>query len=89
MKTITVRDPEWHHLKTWPPYFQMILDGSKTFELRKNDRDFQEGDYLVLKEYLPDEERYTGRVIVRKVGSVIYGQWGLEEGMCAMSLLQI
>lgn len=87
MRTITTREPKWHHLKTWPPYFQMILDGSKTFDLRENDRDFQEGDYLVLEEYLPDEERYTDRVTIRRVGVVVYEQWGLGKNVCAMSLI--
>ncbi len=88
MRTITIREPKWHHLKTWPPYFQMILDGQKTFELRKNDRDFKEGDYLILQEYLQENKFYTGRVVVRKVGVVIHGRWGLAEDVCAMSLLQ-
>lgn len=89
MRTITAREPKWHHLKTWPPYFQMILDGLKTFELRENDRDFQEGDFLVLEEYLPDEKSYTSRVVVHKVGVAVHGQWGLAKDVCAMSLLQI
>ncbi len=81
--------PKYHRLKTWPPYFQWTLDGEKTFDLRKDDRSFQKGDYLVLEEWLPGEEKYTGRVIVREVGSVIYGAWGLEPGICAMSLLSV
>lgn len=81
------KTPRYHRLKTWPPFFQWVLDGEKTFDLRKNDRDFKEGDYLVLEEYLPDIEQYTGRVLVRKVGVTIYGKWGLESDVCAMSLL--
>lgn len=79
--------PKYHRLKTWPPYFQWMLDGQKTFELRKNDRGFEQGDHLVLEEWLPGEKEYTGRVLVRKVGVVVYGAWGLEEDTCAMSLL--
>lgn len=79
--------PKYIRVKTWPPYFQMILDGSKTFDLRKNDKDFKEGDYLVSEEWLPDTKEYTGRVVVRLIGIVIYGEWGLEPDVCAMSLL--
>ena len=49
-----------HELKTWPKYFNMVNLGLKTFELRKDDRRFELGDTLVLKEYLPDEEQFTG-----------------------------
>jgi len=56
-----------HELKTWPKYFSMVELGLKTFELRKEDRGFELGDTLVLKEYLPYAKKYTGnelRVIV-------------------------
>lgn len=42
-----------HELKTLPVYFDAVLRGDKTFEVRKNDRDFQTGDVLVLREYDP------------------------------------
>lgn len=77
----------YHHLKTWPPFFQQIIDGEKTFELRRNDRGFKTGDYLVLEEYQPDGKIYTGRILVRKIGAIVEGDWGLESGVCAMSLL--
>lgn len=49
-----------HELKTEPPYFQAVLDGRKRFEIRKNDRGFEEGDKLLLKEYQLGV-MYTGR----------------------------
>lgn len=42
-----------HSLKTLPVYFAAVLRGDKTFEVRKNDRDFQTGDTLILREYDP------------------------------------
>lgn len=42
-----------HELKIWPQYFSRVIDGSKTFEVRKNDRGFQPGDEVVLREYDP------------------------------------
>jgi hypothetical protein len=45
-----------HELKIWPQYFCRVLDGSKTFEVRKNDRGFQPGDHVVLHEYDPNIE---------------------------------
>lgn len=40
-----------HVLKVVSPYFDALADGTKTFEVRKNDRAFQRGDVLILWEY--------------------------------------
>lgn len=51
-----------HELKCWPQFYQPTTDGYKTFELRRADRDFEEGDILLLREWDPDsQEGYTGR----------------------------
>jgi hypothetical protein len=50
-----------HELKTWPVFYEKIIDGSKSFEVRNNDRNFQVNDILFLREYDPDAEDYTGR----------------------------
>ena len=42
-----------HKLKTLPEFFKAIQKGEKTFELRKNDRDFKKGDVLILMEFIP------------------------------------
>lgn len=42
-----------HELKIRPEFLQRIKSGTKTFEIRKNDRDFQVGDTLLLKEFDP------------------------------------
>lgn len=48
-------------LKTLPKYFTASWAGVKTFEIRKNDRDFELHDEIVLEEH--DGENYTGREI--------------------------
>lgn len=50
-----------HRLKTWPVYFSKLLTGNKTFELRKNDRDFKVGDILVLEEFASETKEFSGR----------------------------
>lgn len=42
-----------HELKTWPEFFGPILKGEKTFEIRANDRKFNVGDVLILREFRP------------------------------------
>lgn len=49
-----------HELKIWPQYYCRVADGSKTFEIRKNDRGFQPGDKVVLKEYDPTPVERSG-----------------------------
>lgn len=56
--------------KILPEYFQLILDGKKTFELRLNDFDIEEGDVLILKEWDKNSGVYTGREIEKTVGHV-------------------
>lgn len=48
-----------HELKIKPEFFEDCACGRKTFEVRRNDRPFEIGDYLALNEW--DGENYTGR----------------------------
>lgn len=72
------RPPQAHSLKCWPRYFDMLWFGTKHAEVRLNDRDYQPGDYLCLREYdqsricrpTTDADAYSGRWIVCKVSSV-------------------
>ena len=62
-----------HYLKTWPEYFAAIEAGRKTFEVRRGDRDFAVGDVLVLEEYDPATQKYSGRIAVVCVTYVFRG----------------
>ena len=48
-----------HILKLNDRYFDAVANGIKTFEIRKNDRDYKVGDTLVLKEVNDDGRRLT------------------------------
>lgn len=39
-----------HTLKILSRYFSRVADGTKNFEIRLNDRDFQAGDKVILQE---------------------------------------
>lgn len=80
-----------HDLKTRPEYFVAILDGRKTFELRRNDRDFRVGDRLVLREWVDPLVGYTGRVETRRVAYKLpmdgYAHFtGLDLGYAVLAL---
>ena len=78
-----------HELKILPQYFQAVWDGIKTFELRKDDRDYQPGDILVLKEW--DGEKYTGSALCAKVTYILQNaeRYGLESGYVIMGIRRI
>ncbi len=82
-----------HKLKTWPPHYKAVANNTKKFELRKNDRGFQTGDILVLREYLPLQRKYTGCQKRFKVTYILHSlegfprdELGLKHGYCIMSI---
>lgn len=56
-----------HELKCLPEYFVHVASGDKTFEIRKNDRNFEVGDRLRIREWEPNVPDYTGRECIRVV----------------------
>ena len=62
-----------HVLKIWPEYFQPVITGAKTMELRSEaDRTFAVGDTLLLREYMPDSSPpYTGRTFAVVVTHIV------------------
>lgn len=81
-----------HDLKVWPEYYEAIEADLKPFEIRKNDRDYQVGDVLRLREYSPGPDEYTGRETRRRVVYMLDGDhpmgfaFGLRAGFVAMAL---
>lgn len=76
-----------HVLKAWPACFRAVVEGQKPFELRKNDRGFRAGDRLLLREYVPADDVYTGRSALVEVISVLSGPaFGLIDGFVAMGI---
>lgn len=51
---------EKHVLKILPEYFEAVALGKKPFEIRKNDRNYQVGDQVILHEYIPNHG-FTGQ----------------------------
>jgi len=76
-----------HDLKIWPEYFIAILVGSKTFEIRNNDRNFRVRDILHLQEWDPKTEKYTGQAMKMKVTFVMNMTLFGIENLVAMSII--
>ena len=76
-----------HELKTWPGSFQAVWDGDKTAEFRLDDRGFEVGDTLVLKEWGPIKKEYSGRIICAIITHILRGPgFGFPKGYAMLSL---
>lgn len=77
-----------HDLKSFPTQFQPVIDRTKLFEIRKNDRDYQPGDTVTLHEYEYNHgDQYTGRIISGRIGHIdTYAQ---NPGYVVFSLLNL
>ena len=58
-----------HNLKIAPEFFKDVVNGSKMFEVRFNDRGFKVGDILILEEF--DDKGYTGKLIACEITYVL------------------
>lgn len=75
-----------HELKTWPAWFELVASHAKTFEVRRDDREFEQGDRVNLREYDPVTHEYSGREAHGMIGFVLRGAMGIEPGYCVMSV---
>lgn len=75
-----------HELKILPQFYKDIFDGKKSFDLRKDDRDFQVGDYIIFCEY--DGKRYTGMTMYCQIKYILRDvpEFGLMDGYCILGL---
>ena len=75
-----------HYLKTETEYYQAVEKGTKTFEVRKNDRDFKIFDMVILHEVVNDVP--TGRTLDPM--EIVYilpgGIYGIAPDYCVMQL---
>lgn len=67
-----------HELKTWPKHYEALALGKKRFELRKNDRGYQVGDTLFLREWDPTTGEYSGREMRATVTYLVEVVSGVE-----------
>lgn len=89
--------PPTHELKCWPQFFEPILEGRKTHDLRRSDdRSFSVGDKLLLREFDPKAERYTGREVTIEITFITSADipcalsaQALDRNFCILSIRKI
>ena len=74
-------------MKLGTTFFDDVKTGRKTFELRKNDRGYKEGDIIVMHEY--KDGTTTGRTIEKKIVYMLEDFIGLEDGYCILGLGEV
>lgn len=79
-----------HTLKCLAPYFDAIKRGEKTFEIRRDDRGYQKGDFLKLHRQETPLDHLLGIefIYVEVLYVLTGGQFGLEPGFVAMAIEQ-
>lgn len=85
----TESDPNFHELKIWPAWFDAVRSGLKKWEIRKNDRGFKEGDILVLKEWNPDTDEYTGSSTLVQVDKVWENLPSLDKELVILDIRRV
>lgn len=74
-----------HQLKQAFNYFEDVTSGRKTFEVRKNDRDFKAGDFLGLNE-LNTDGKETGRFALFRISYVLDAPEYCKEGYVVLGI---
>lgn len=73
-----------HNLKIKPKYFNDVVKGLKTFEVRYNDRNFKVGDIIVLEEF--DNRGYTGKYLNCEITYVMDDMEFMKENYVVLGI---
>lgn len=81
------RGQQTHEVKLGTEFFEAVSSNKKSFELRKNDRDYRVGDLLEMKEYANGEK--TGREVTKYISYILEDYTGLMEGYCILATVPV
>ncbi len=73
-----------HQIRLSAQYFDDVCNGKKSFEFRKNDRNYKVGDILEMMEF--KDGRNTGRMVKVLVTYFLDGYTGMEDDYCIMAI---
>jgi hypothetical protein len=79
-----------HKVKCHSLYFERVVESNvrqrKTVEVRKNDRDYKEGDTMTLIDWNPEFQEGTGKWAYVLITHIVGSPW-LDGDMVALSIL--
>src|SRR5574343_129180 len=79
--------PLEHDLRSLPAAFSELVNGTKTFEMRVDDKPYTVGDTLRLREWV--DESYTGRTVTKRVSHTLRDMDFLPKGFVLMALVDV
>ena len=76
-----------HYIKLHKHFASAVYDGSKTFEIRKNDRGYQKGDRVIFT-VVDDLGVACSHPLSRQPYEITYllHGWGLQDGYCVFGI---
>ena len=81
-----------HRIKILESFANAVYCGDKKFEVRKNDRGYQKGDYVeFIVLYDSDGCEYVDHPLSKyrfQINYVLSG-WGIEEGYCVFGIIPV
>ena len=75
-----------HYRKITPSNFELVTSKVMSFQLRKGERFCEIGDVLVLQEYCPILQIYTGAQQVCRVNHILGETEGIEKGYSLLNI---
>lgn len=78
-----------HEIKIRCDYAEMILSGKKTFEIRVNDRDYREGDEVIMTQVDKRAEPIHEAPKIHATIGTVLEDWGLKRGYVVFLLLDV
>jgi ASC-1-like (ASCH) protein len=77
-----------HALKTLIVYYQHVVSGIKTFEVRLMDRPFKVGDKLLLQEFNSENLDYTGSESEYRITYIMTSEMhkAVTPGYCILAI---
>lgn len=74
-------------VKCLPEYYEAVQSGVKSWELRFDDRNYDVGDLLILREW--KDGVYTGRRLTTKITYILKDFAGLKDGWAILSVKKL
>lgn len=78
-----------HEIKLACGFIESIIIGKKLFEVRKDDRQYEVGNRIKMKEWDNTNKVFTGKWVIVEILFILRGEegvmYGLQEGYCCWS----